>query len=226
MKNLWLFFMGIALSLVADAQSTIVKTTYRLNQHTIVKDSAGKVYPYSDWQKMVISGNYQLKALSPQSDSTAFLLLKKDDYQRIKSMELMPRPAESTFFNIGQRIESFSAYDIDGNKIRLKDLAGKIVVLNFWFIDCPACRYEIPALNKMALSYANEPDVVFVAVALDYKHDLKKFVKDNPFAYHIIEYGRRIADSYGINLYPTNVVLDREGKVRFHASGAAENTSY
>ncbi|MDP9079762.1 MAG: TlpA family protein disulfide reductase [Bacteroidota bacterium] len=226
-KILLLFIFIITCHLLSNAQvQTIVRRSHRIDETSVVQDSAGNRYAYADWQKLMRTGNYTLKSIKPGNDSTAYLLVKLDEASKSKLIQIMPKPAETTYFTTGQKLELFSANDIEGFKLRPKELAGKTLVLNFWFIDCPPCRQEIPELNKMALSYANDPNIIFIAVALDYKSDLKKFVKENPFAYHIVEYGRHIADDYGIRSYPTNVVVDKQGVVRFHATGFGLNTPY
>jgi thiol-disulfide isomerase/thioredoxin len=136
----------------------------------------------------------------------------------------MPKPMDSKFFRTGQTISSFKEKDINGVKYNLKELQGKIVVLNFWFINCPPCRQEIPHLNDMVESYKDNKDVVFIAVALDEKYDLEQFLKTMPYNYNIIDKGRYIAQQYGINAYPTHVILDKQGKVIFHTSGFGMGT--
>jgi len=227
MKKGFLLFVIVAVfNLVAYAQKKAAKPSQRLNENSIVKDSSGMQYPYIIWQKLVSSGDYTIKTIYPHTDSIAFLLIKLDDEQKNKRYSRMPKPEQSTFFTRGQKLQSFSATDINGNKIKLNELAGKVVVLNFWFIGCPPCRMEIPELNKIAVRYAHDPGVVFVAIALDQKYDIKQYIKDNPFGYHIIDDGGMYAGMYKINLFPTNVVLDKEGKVLFHASGYTINTPY
>ncbi len=98
-------------------------------------------------------------------------------------------------------------------------MKGKIVVFNFWFINCPPCKREIPELNKLVEKYKDKNDVVFIAVALDEKSDLKDFLKTTPFNYTIVDAGRWIAAEIGINTFPTNVVVDQNGIVQFHATG-------
>ena len=213
-----------------------VRTTvrrYKITENTVVKDSSGMLYPFPVWQKLMRSGEYVLRPVDPANDSTAFLISKASEQEKMfqdaankNAMSLMPKPSESMFFTTGEKISSFRANDINGNKIKLSELEGKVVVLNFWFIGCPPCRMEIPELNKIALKYSNDPNIVFIAIALDYKYDIKQFIKDNPFDYHIIDDGRMYANLYKITLYPTNVILDKEGRVRFHASGYATNTPY
>jgi thiol-disulfide isomerase/thioredoxin len=226
MKKIFLLLLIIvAVSAAANAQTTITKR-HRLDQNTIVKDSAGITYPYAVWQKLMSSGKYTLRAIDPRSDSPAFLIVQVNEKEREAMASRMPKPAESKFFTDGQKLELFNTKDINGNKLKLKEMAGKVIVLNFWFIGCPPCRMEIPELNKIALEYANNPNVVFVAVCLDQDYQIFDFTKNNPFSYHIIDRGQYYADQFKINLYPTNVVLDKEGKVRFHASGYTSGTPY
>jgi thiol-disulfide isomerase/thioredoxin len=224
MKKLFVILMIVTAFIpVVNAQTTTHRT--QLDANTVVKDSAGVIYPYSAWHNLVLSGGYSLRVIDPHSDNTAFVLYKLSEGERIAMLSHMPKPPETAFFTTGEGITSFSAHDINGNKIKLKDLLGKVVVLNFWFIGCPPCRMEIPELNKIVLQYANDPNVVFVAIALDYKSDIKKYIKDNPFLYQIIDDGKMYADLYKLRLFPTNVILDKEGKVRFHTSGYGPSTT-
>ena len=227
MKKLLILFAAVlSFYINASAQAPVVSKKRILNENTIVKDSSGMQYPYAVWKKMVSSGDYRIKAIDKHSDSTAYVLIKMTEEQKDERMSRMRKPAESAFFTTGEKIESFNARDINGNKIKLKDLEGKVVVLNFWFIGCPPCRKEIPELNNIALKYANDPNVVFIAICLDQKYEVGEYVENNPFAYHIIYNGQMYADLYKIHLYPTNVILDKQGKVKFHASGLSANTPY
>ena len=131
----------------------------------------------------------------------------------------MPKPKESEFFKTGKEISNFKATDINGNKINVKELKGKVVVLNFWFINCPPCRKEIPELNEMVNDYKDSTNIVFLGIANDYKEELQEFLKNNPFDYAIIDNGRYIAGKYNIRSFPTNVILDQSGRVYFHSSG-------
>ena len=99
-------------------------------------------------------------------------------------------------------------------------------MINFWFIGCPPCRAEIPELNKLVELYKDNPNVVFLAIALDSQHDLKKFLQTTPFNFDIIDDARFIANMYNIRLYPTSVILDKEGKVAFHTVSFTANSPY
>lgn len=197
--------------------------SFRLSENTVVKDSSGTVYPYAIWQALLMKG-YILKPVDPKKTDTEFLLVKLTEKQNAERLEKMPKPRESSFFKTGQKITSFKTTDMDGNKIDLKKLEGKIVVLNFWFINCHPCRVEIPDLNKMVDSFKTNDKLVFIAIALDDKSSLKSFLEKMPFNYTIIDEGRFIADKYGVRSYPTHVILNTDGKVYFHTTGLGLNT--
>ncbi len=186
-----------------------------------VKDSSGTVYPTNIVASLMGTGKYGLKLAA---DHKSAILFELSAEQINKRMSNMPRPKESDFFTVGQKFPSFKERDMNGNKWNTKELIGKVVVMNFWFINCPPCRKEIPQLNEIVESYKDNKDVVFIAVALDEKYALVDFLKTTPFKYNIIDNGRYIASSYNIHLFPTHVVLDKEGKVIFHTSGLAGGT--
>jgi len=167
-----------------------------------------------------------VRPLNPMQDDTEFLLVKLTEQQKTLLLNRMPKPAESKFFTTGQTLKPFSIKDITGKKVDAKDWAGKTIVINFWFIGCPPCRAEIPELNKLVAKYNNNPNVIFIGIALDDGYPIKDFTKTAPFAYRLVAEGRYYAKLFNINLYPTNVVIDKQGKVRFHSSGYARNTPF
>jgi thiol-disulfide isomerase/thioredoxin len=196
------------------------------NENSIVKDTSGMVFPYAVWSKMFSTGNYNLMQTYVKPDSGTYFLIKKSQQQKDAMMARIPKPEESKQFISGTAFSPFKERDMNNVKLDLNKMPGKVIVLNFWFIGCPPCRAEIPDLNEMADKYKNNPDVIFIAVALDPSYDLKDFLKDHPLNYHVIDNGRYIADKYGVHLYPTNVVIDRDSKVAYSSEGGHMNNIY
>lgn len=198
-----------------------------LDENSIVKDSTGFQYPYFMWRDLLQSGRYGIKSMRiAQAADHEFLLYEFPEKEMAERMERMPKPRETAVFKTGTKLRNFKAVDINGKKYDLKELAGKVVVLNFWFINCPPCRIEIPELNILVSKYKDNPDVVFLAIGLDEEYDIEQFLKKSPFLYNIIDRGRFLSDQYRVKLYPTHVVLDQEGIVKFHSDGLASNTVY
>jgi peroxiredoxin len=125
---------------------------------------------------------------------TAFLKQKSDSIAGTKKKSAIP----------------FTAKGLDGKTYDLAALKGKAVVLNFWFIGCPPCRQEIPSLNTLVKEFAKK-DVVFLALALDDEKDLKEFLKKSPFTYTIVPKASEVSQKYGVEGYPTHIVIDRNG---------------
>ena len=219
----WLIFL--AFSLTAHSQNTPgtpPKPAPQVNWEQIeVRDSSGIIYPEIIWKKMMTTGKYKIQL---SADKKSALLVPLTQEERAERESHFSKPAESKFFKTGEKLHSFSEKDMSGTKYQLKQLIGKVVVLNFWFINCPPCRQEIPVLNDIVDSYKENKDVVFIAIALDQRYDLEQFLKTSPYRYHIIDNGRYIASQYGVTLYPTHVVIDRNGKVLFHTSGLSGGT--
>lgn len=191
----------------------------KLTEESVVKDSSGAVYTATLWKSLLSTGWYVIRPKDAQDEHSEFLLvrLSEEDYKR--RMNNAPKPRESAYFTTGKPVSTFTATDLDGNKYKLKDLKGKVVVMNFWFIACQPCQAEMPELNKLVAEFKDSSDVVFLAICLDDKGSVEDFLEKKAFDYNIIANGRFITSQYGINSYPTHLVVDREGNVSFHSTG-------
>ena len=217
-----LFATGAYAQAPSPAAQAPAKPTARpvvqVTENSSVIDAGGNPLPYAVWRQMLATSEYKLRA-APGSSFAApvFQVVTRTPEERAAYLAQLPPPQESPFFKTGQTLPPFKLRDLNGRKYDSKELAGKIVVLNFWFIGCPPCRAEIPDLNKLVQQNTKRDDVVFLAVALDQRPAIEKFVKQYPFEYALVADGRYIADRYSVNSFPTNLVLDRQGKVVFHA---------
>ncbi len=78
-------------------------------------------------------------------------------------------------FTPKEQATDFEATTIDGEKIQLSKLKGKIVVLNFWFKNCKPCLMEIPELHKLTEKYAKQ-DVICIALSTDNEEVVKTYL--------------------------------------------------
>jgi thiol-disulfide isomerase/thioredoxin len=219
MKKIFLsLFFFLAILSIASTQPQ-GKVKIQLTEKSIVKDSSGKVYSRDEWYLLISTGSCIIKPVDLTDANTEFTLTRLTEEQRQQRMNNTPKPAESNYFKTGEIIAGFKTKDINGNKINLEELKGKVIVINFWFINCLPCRQEIPELNEVVKEYKDSTNVVFIAIALDEKSDLKDFLEKKPFDYSIVPDGRSISDIYGVKSYPTHLIIDKEGKVYFHTSG-------
>jgi thiol-disulfide isomerase/thioredoxin len=120
--------------------------------------------------------------------------------------------------DVGGQAPSFLGSALDGQRFDLAAMRGKVVVLNFWFIGCMPCRAEIPGLNKLVKDYNNK-DVVFIAIAPDGEADLRTFLKDTAFNFHVVPNGGDVLGRYGLAGFPRHVVIDKGGIIRWAKTG-------
>jgi peroxiredoxin len=110
----------------------------------------------------------------------------------------------------------FSASDIAGKAVKLSDLRGKVVLLDFWATWCPPCRVEVPNLIRIFRQFRDK-SFVLISVSLDRDLDAARaFVRDKGMNWvHIInaDAAREIAEKYQVEYIPSTFVIDRSGRV-------------
>ncbi len=220
------YFLLILVCTFFCSRNIAQKASFKVTEHTIVRDSGGTVYPFIIWKNLMMQGSYELRPIDAQNEKTDFLLVRLTQQEKDYRLARMPKPSESSFFKTGKDFPPFRTSDIENKKINLKEEKGKVIVINFWFINCPPCRMEIPALNELVESFKGNDSVRFVGIALDGRSDLEDFLKTVHFNYNIVDNGKFLADKYGIRSFPTHVIIDQQGRVYFHTTGLGMNTVY
>jgi peroxiredoxin len=121
----------------------------------------------------------------------------------------------------------FAATALSGKNYKLSDLRGKIVVLNFWSVKCPACEHELPDLNRLVDEYKNK-DVIFLGFAHDAQTKVQNFLQRKSFKYEIFPaslqqmmaiYGRPIGNGFFDMPFPLHVVINKQGMVEVNEMG-------
>jgi len=114
-------------------------------------------------------------------------------------------------------LPSFTLPTLNGETFNLDKLAGKPTLINFWFTQCTPCVEEIPVLNMLADKYAG--DFNFIAITYQSADKISKFLKKHPYNFtHLLE-ARPLLDSLGVHIYPTNILLDKDGRLAYIKGG-------
>jgi peroxiredoxin len=107
----------------------------------------------------------------------------------------------------------FVLADLHGKKWALKDLRGKVVLVNFWATWCPPCRSEMPDLETLYKQFKNEGFVV-LSISDEDASKVKPFIDENRFSYPILlDPGRKVNEQFNIEGIPKSFVYDRDGKL-------------
>lgn len=118
----------------------------------------------------------------------------------------------------GAKAPAFSVRTLDGRTISSADLEGKVVVLNFWFIGCPACIGMEPKLNALKESFAGRDDLVFIAMTPDPAANVRRYLAKQRFDYLQAADAKDAMDPFVFSVYPKNIVIDRQGKIVYWRS--------
>ncbi len=103
---------------------------------------------------------------------------------------------------------------LDGGLLRLTDLRGRVVVLNFWATWCIPCRSEIPALSAMQKAL-DADGLTIVGVSYDdSRARIQEFQKDLKQDYTIVLGGKDVGSELPAFSLPTTYIIDRQGKIR------------
>ncbi len=125
---------------------------------------------------------------------------------------------------IGTPAKDFETVDMQGNSVKLGDLKGSIVAINFWFIGCKPCIMEMPELNEL-VAHFEDKGVKFLAIATDSKEKLVEFAKKRDFDYNVVPDGKSLTKLYEITGYPTHCIIDQEGNITYFKSAYSPQTA-
>jgi thiol-disulfide isomerase/thioredoxin len=109
----------------------------------------------------------------------------------------------------------FTLQSLDGNSMRLSDLRGKAVLLNFWATWCSPCKIEMPWFIELQKQYGAQ-GLQIVGVAMDdaSKEDIAKFAKDMGVNYPVLLGKEAVGEAYGgIPALPESFFIGRDGKI-------------
>ena len=112
----------------------------------------------------------------------------------------------------------FTLVNAEGGTTSLAEYQGKTVVLNFWGSWCSPCRAEIPEFASWAADHPDVP-VLGIAVRSGEGAQLAENTRRLGVNYPVLESTSEVLDAYGVDGYPTTVVIDGDGQIVSSRSG-------
>jgi peroxiredoxin len=107
----------------------------------------------------------------------------------------------------------FTLTDLQGKTWSLRQLKGKVVLVNFWATWCPPCRKEMPDLNTLYQRFKDQGFVI-LAISDEEADKVKPFIAERNISYPVmLDPGRKVNELFQVEGIPKSFVYDREGKL-------------
>lgn len=167
-----------------------------------------------------INGGYALEisALNPKAElkAAAFALKAPEGFE---SEEYSTRPR---LLAVGKEAPDFELQSGEGKTVKLSDLRGHVVLLDFWATWCPPCRLAMPGLQKLH-EHFKDRKVKIIGVSTAEDEDPVdgpiRYMKEQKFTYGLLVEGDAAAEAYKVRSLPTFYLIDAEGRVAFTHAG-------
>ncbi len=129
---------------------------------------------------------------------------------------------------------AFMLTDLNGNKVSLADLKGKIVIVDFWATWCGPCKASFPAMQMAVNKYKDDPNVKFLFIHTwergedDATLSAKKYITEQKYSFQVLmdlkdkaTGTNKVIESFNVSGIPTKFVIDKNGIIRFRLTGFA-----
>jgi peroxiredoxin/ABC-type cobalamin transport system ATPase subunit len=153
-----------------------------------------------------------------QAPLAKFLNEKLDGFDKALVADTMNKA------KVNKPAPDFSLLSITGNRTKLSELRGRVVLLNFWDTSCKPCRAEYPHLQKIQDEFKSASLSVLMINLDDDKSQVKPFAEKYGFSARVLLKDDTIQRTYGIGAIPHTVIIDEAGTIRFNEVGFTLDT--
>jgi peroxiredoxin len=175
-------------------------------------DAAGKAPPEKA-KELLAKAVEDLRAAGAglkNEELKAHLAEKAAEHERMEKYYLDGAQRRAKF--LGKPAADFDTTDIDGKKVKLADLRGQVVVLDFWYRGCGWCIKAMPQMNQLAEDFAGKPVVIFGMNTDRNEADAKLVIEKMALKYPTLK-AEGQPERFGVQGFPTLIVIDQQGRV-------------
>jgi len=122
----------------------------------------------------------------------------------------------ATAKEMNEKAKDFTLPSRSGENVRLAELQGEVVLVNFWASWCGPCRKELPKLEEMHQKY-KDLGVTILGINIDETRELsQKLLKDVEVNFPVLyDHDSEVAEPYNIQAMPSTFIIDKSGNFRY-----------
>lgn len=179
------------------------------------------IYPNKGYWK---SSFENINLTSTRLDSTWDYARFPQEYLRMSSKEFVESMRAQGFVKVGDMTPYWSLPMISGNSVKLADLKGSLVLLEFWFPYCGGCIQAIPDINMIQKTYANRNLKIFgIEFTQTDPEILTDYISKQGIEYPTLYKGQWVSKDYGVNAAPTFFLINKKGIIVYSSVGFDKN---
>jgi len=124
---------------------------------------------------------------------------------------------------LGQPAPDFALQTASGESVKLADLRGKVVLLDFWASWCGPCMLAMPEMEKIHQKFAGKPVMVIGMNQQDDAATVEETMKERELTFtQLLDVDGSVGESFGANAIPHTVLIDAEGRIQKIHQGYAD----
>jgi len=125
---------------------------------------------------------------------------------------------------IGELAPDFNLPLVGGGEVRLSDLRGKVVMINFWATWCPPCKAEMPSMERLYARFKNSGfEILAINAEVDGLEILPEFLQKHGHSFPVpVDTEGEVQVDFGVFRFPESFIIDRDGRLVEHIVGARD----
>jgi len=126
-----------------------------------------------------------------------------------------------------RKAPDFELVDINGRRVALSEMRGKVVFIDFWASWCPPCKQEFPELEKLTSQYRDSPFVTLAVSEDKVRSNVNRFTANYPELppnlIVLLDHRSKAIKKYSVLAMPTSFIIDSSGVIRYIHYGYRES---
>jgi peroxiredoxin len=147
-------------------------------------------------------------------------ILRKWQAAALAAVLVLALPFAANAAELGKPAPDFTLKSLKGSNLKLSEMAGNVVLINFWASWCGPCREEMPLLNDLHNKYEA---LGFTVLGVNVEEDLNGalgFLGNTPVDFPVLlDSTNQVSKQYQVIAMPTTVMVDRDGNMRYLHKG-------
>ena len=129
--------------------------------------------------------------------------------------------------NARKAAPELSIPDLDGRDLSLRQLRGKVVLLDFWAVDCGGCKLEIPWYVDFDRKYRNRGlQLIGIDMYGETPSMIREFMSKSGMQYPVAIGSDEVGARFGLEAMPLTLLIDREGRIAVSHAGVVDPDAF